>query len=256
MRPQIHLTILATIACFVAVNNCSYAEERLHILTCECPPLSYEINGIPTGPAVDIARKIQKKINTNETIDIHPWARAYIMLLEQNNTVLFSTSRTPQRENMFKWVGPIAEKEFSFHAKTGEKIKINNLEDAKKYRIGVTIGSNNEQFLISNGFNNIHSVTVEKDNFGKLLLGRIDLWYTDTAQSSQLIEYFSRQGLVEEIYTVKTSKSYYAFNKNIPSSIVKKWQDALDDLKKDGTILEILKKYKLESLYPDDQGMK
>ena len=66
----------------------------------------------------------------------------------------------------------------------------------------------------------------------------------------KIIFYIDGFGVAEEIYVVHKSRSYFAFNKKTPDSIVKKWQYALDDLRKDGTVLNILKKYKLESLYP------
>ncbi len=243
------LTILAAIMSFIALSNWSFAEDKIKIITCECPPLSYTLNGNPSGVAVEIVRNIQKILNTNEEIYIYPWARGYITLQKQPNVVLFSTTRTMRRENMFKWVGPIVEKRFSFYAKKGSKIIINNLEDAKKYHIGVVRSSNNEQFLVSNGFKKLSSFTEEKKNFELLRFDRIDLWYTDNAQASALMSRLSLEGLAEEIYVVHKSRSYYAFNLSISDSIVKKWQDALDDLRKDGTVLNILKKYKLESLY-------
>ncbi len=132
---------------------------------------------------------------------------------------------------MFKWVGPIVEKRFSFYAKKGSKIIINNLEDAKKYYIGVVRGSNNEQFLVSNGFKKLSSFAEEKKNFELLRFDRIDLWYTDNAQASALMSRLSLEGLAEEIYVVHKSRSYYAFSLSISDSIVKKWHDALDDLR-------------------------
>jgi polar amino acid transport system substrate-binding protein len=251
LSKKTHIIILASIfVYFLALSNWSYSADNIIIVTCECPPLSYKLNGKPSGPSVDIVRNIQKRLNTNEKIHVYPWAQGYNMVQKQPNVVLFSTTRTMHRENMFKWVGPIVEKRFSFHAKKGSKIKISNLEDAKKYKIGVIIGSNNEQFLVSSGFKKLQSVTVEKQNLEKLRGDRIDLWYTDTAQSSTLMSDLSLEGLAEEIYVVQKSRSYYTFNMKTPDSIVKIWQDTLDVLHKEGTVLEILTKYKLESLYP------
>jgi len=251
MLMKMKLAILVRVSiCLVASIHCSYAEEKLKIITCEAPPLSYAVKDKLSGPAVDIVRSIQKRLNTNEKIHVYPWARGYDMLKDQPNVVLFSTARTMKRENMFKWVGPIVERRFSFHAKKGSRIEINNLGDAKKYYIGVVRNSNNEQFLISNGFKKIQGVTLEKLNLRKLLSNRIDLWYTDTTQSSNLTANSSQEELIEEVFFVQKSRSYYAFNKKTPDSIVKRWQDTLDDLRKDGTVLDILKKYNLESLYP------
>ncbi len=252
LAKKLQITILASLfVCFASFSNWSYATEKIKIITCECPPLSYKLNGKPSGPSVEIVRIIQQRLNTNEKIHVYPWARGYYMVQEQPNVVLFSTTRTTQRENMFKWVGPIVEKRFSFHSKKGSKIKINYLEDAKKYKIGVIRSSNNEQFLISNGFKKLYPVVVEEQNLMKLKMGRIDLWYTDTAQSSTLMINLSMEGVAKEIYVVQKSRSYYAFNLKTPDSIVKEWQIALNHLRRTGAIRNILKKYELESLYAD-----
>jgi len=232
-------------------SNILQAKETLRAISCECPPLTYSINGEIQGPAVDIFKNIQKKISANDTLSIYPWATGYIKLIEEHDVVLFATTRTKHRENKLKWVGPIAKKKFSFYANKGSLLKINSLEDVKKYRIGVVVGSNNEQFLISKGFKNIYSKTNEKDNLGNLLLGKIDLWYTDASQALALSKRISRNMLViKELYKVKTNQSYFAFNKAIPDTTIKKWQNALDKMHKDGTILKIFQKYDLEFLYP------
>ena len=236
---------------FALLSNKLYAANDLKIITCECQPLSYEVNGKLSGPSVDIVRTIQKLLDSNEKINIYPWAQGYKQLQSYSNVMLFSTTRTAQREHLFKWVGPIVEKRFSFHAKKGAKIKINNLEDAKKYRVGVVRNSNNEQFLVANGFKNLSVVANESQNLQMLDLGRFDLWYTDTAQSSALMANFSLEEKIEEIYVVQKSRSYYAFSKITPDSIVEKWQNAFTHLRNTGVIWNILKKYKLESLYVD-----
>jgi polar amino acid transport system substrate-binding protein len=71
-------------------------------------------------------------------IRLMPWARAYKQIINKPNKILFSMTRTPQREYLFKWVGPIANNSFVFYARSDSKITINSLEDAKdeKYKVG------------------------------------------------------------------------------------------------------------------------
>ncbi len=235
--------------CLFIGSHGAYAADDVTIITCECLPLSYMLDDKPAGPAVDIVRRIQEKINTDEEIQILPWARGYKKVQQQPNVVLFSTTRTPEREKMFKWVGPIVEKRFSLYAKKGAQMQIEQLEDAQQYTIGVVRGSNNEQFLVSHGFTDLIRGDVEKTNLLLLQRGRFDLWYTDTAQASALMVELSLEGAAEEMYVIHKSRSYYAFNLDTPDNIVKQWQDALDELREEGTVMDILAQYKLESLY-------
>ena len=61
-----------------------------------------------------------------------PWAQGYTMAQRQPNVALYSTTRTESRENLFKWVGPLATMKWVFFAKAGSGIKISSLDDAKK----------------------------------------------------------------------------------------------------------------------------
>ncbi len=231
-------------------NSRVHAQEQLEILTCECPPLSYENNHRVEGPGADLVRHIQKKLNTHEQISIFPWARAYRTTEEVANTVLFSTAKTPQREDLFKWVGPMAEKKYYFFARMGSKIEINSIEDAKKYTVGVHLESNNHRFLLAQGFETLQPVVLEEQNLMKLYYGRIDLWYVDSATPMSLTALHFMKGAVEKKYFVQNIKLYYAFNKATPDRVVNNWQQALDNIRQQGTMLEVFKKHNLENLYP------
>ena len=56
--------------------------------------------------------------------------------MKENNTVLFTTARSPEREQLFKWAGPIVSGRFVLLAKVDKNINITAPEDLKKYRIG------------------------------------------------------------------------------------------------------------------------
>jgi len=226
------------------------AEDRLNIITCECAPLTYSVDGTITGPAVDILKAIQNIIGSTDELNVYPWARSYIMLAEHSNVVLFSTAKTVQRESRFKWVGPIAEKKYSFFATKAASIKVDNFEEIKKYHIGVHIGSNNEQLLASKGFKKLYSSSSEKENLGKLLLGQIDLWLTDEVQAEMLMNNISRRDLIEKVFTIENQQLYFAFSKDISDEVIQQWQKALDSLYQDGVIAAIYAKYNLSVLYP------
>ena len=91
--------------------------QNLLIMTGEFPPLTYSIDGKASGPSVEIVNYIQKELGTNYPIVFYPWSRGYEIVQKTKNSVLFSMTKTKDRENKFKWVGPIAKKRFSFFCK-------------------------------------------------------------------------------------------------------------------------------------------
>jgi polar amino acid transport system substrate-binding protein len=93
--------------------------EELIILTENMPPLNYVENGVLVGPSVEVVKEIQRRVGSQEQIQVYPWARAYKMALEEKNVILFGMTYTKVREDKFKWVGPLATKRDILVAKKG-----------------------------------------------------------------------------------------------------------------------------------------
>lgn len=112
-----------------------------------------------------------------EVIEVVPWAWGYSLATSQPNVALFSTTRLPQREKLFKWVGPIYSQTWGFYGKNGSGLKINSLEDAKRVaRIGTYHKDAKEQYLQAKGFHNLISANKNISNIRHLMDGHIDLW--------------------------------------------------------------------------------
>ena len=75
--------ILLFIASICMLANQSLAAEELTILTENLPPLNYLKNGKLVGSSVEIVQEIQKRLGSQEPIQVYPWARAYQMALEK-----------------------------------------------------------------------------------------------------------------------------------------------------------------------------
>ncbi|OHD12340.1 MAG: hypothetical protein A2086_08895 [Spirochaetes bacterium GWD1_27_9] len=224
--------------------------EELKVYTEESPPLNFTKNGVLTGQAVEIVKEILNRINSNITIQVVPWARGYNELLSNKNIILFSTTRTEEREKLFKWVGPVGVNQWIFYAKKDSNIVIKSLEDAKNVKsIGTYIDDVREKFLVQNGFLNIESVNNNALNVKKLIKGRIDLWISGIGAKEICEKAGEDFEKIKVIYVVKEMKLYIAFSLDISDEIVAKWQKAYDDIKKDGTLKKINNKWDLPEIY-------
>jgi polar amino acid transport system substrate-binding protein len=221
---------------------------ELTILTENLPPLNYVKDGMLVGPSVEIVKEIQKRVGSSEEIKVYPWARAYKMALEDENVVLFGMTHTEVREDIFKWVGPLATKRDILVAKKGSGIKINNLEDAKKVnRIGTLRDDTRERLLQSHGFTNLESVSDEQKNAKKLVMGRIDLWAYKQPGLKTVCELAGVDyNEIEEIYHLRVIDVSIAFSKKTSDSIVQKWRKAFNDMVADGTVKKIRDKWDVE----------
>jgi len=200
------------------------------------------------GHNVDLVKEIMKRLGVSYPITIMPWARAIKELNTKTNVALFSTIRTPSREKLYKWVGPINVMKFVFLARTDANLSINSLDDAKKVgMIGCYKGDIRESLLKNNGFENLfplYGTNANDRNLKLLHMGRIDLLATSVAEWPVI----ARKNEIplkefKEIFVFKVLKAYIAFSAKIPDEVIQTWQNILDQIKKDGTYQHIFSKY-------------
>ena len=122
-----------------AADRATSAKDLVYI-TEQFPPFSNQENGKLQGISVDLLEKMledmNKTLNRSE-IKLLPWDEGYQMALQDNNTVIFSTGRIPEREALFKWAGPISSIKVVLFALNEKHIKINSPEDLRLLKIGI-----------------------------------------------------------------------------------------------------------------------
>ncbi|MFT5700055.1 MAG: polar amino acid transport system substrate-binding protein [Desulforhopalus sp.] len=241
---KINNSIMCTflICLFLGVGSASAADFK--IMTEEFPPFNYTDGGKTTGLATDVMMGITKKIGHNSDIEVLPWSRAYALIQKDEGLVLYSMTRTEAREDLFKWVGPVAANKWVLFAKKGSGVSISSLDDAKKVKkIGAYKDDAAESFLKAEGFTNIDSVLKDEQNVPKLMAGRIDLWIVGELQGIHKAKAKGVSADLEKVFDVKDTQLYIAFSKNTSDEDIAKWQKALDEMKADGSYDAILKNY-------------
>ena len=126
-------------------------------------------------------------------------------------------------------------------AKADSKITLQSLEDARQYKIGAYKGDAIAETLAKQGLKPV-VVLRDQDNAKKLLNGQIDLWATGDPAG----RYLARQEGVTGLKTVlrfNSAQLYLALNREVPDETVAKLQAALDQLRKEGGVDEIMGRY-------------
>lgn len=153
----------------------------VNIYTEEFPPFNFTEKGKITGVSTEIVRHVMADTRIQYRIQSLPWKQAYQQAQEEPNSLIFSISRNKSREKLFKWVGTIVPTSYFVMALRSRKdIKIESLEDMKKYKIGTTTDDIVESWLISKGFNTDEFYRSSGDNATKknlmnLLNNRTDI---------------------------------------------------------------------------------
>ncbi|SCW99322.1 MULTISPECIES: ABC transporter substrate-binding protein [unclassified Pseudomonas] len=225
------------------------ADTSLVLLTENFPPYNMAKNGKNFaqdenihGIAVDIVREIFKRADISYSLTLRfPWERIYKLALENPGYGVFVMARLPEREKLFKWVGPIGPDDWIMLAKADSKIALDSLEQARQYKIGAYKGDAIAETLAKQGLKPI-VVLRDQDNARKLVNGQIDLWATGDPAG----RYLARQEGVNDLKTVlrfNSAELYLALNKNVPDDVVARLQAALDELRKEGAVDAIMARY-------------
>jgi polar amino acid transport system substrate-binding protein len=242
------ITIFIFIFIFTGTAFCYSADLQAKDLIYQCediPPSNYLESGELKGVSIELLKLLWKKMGVPEqSIQVVPWARGYNALQNEKGHVLFSMSRTKERENLFKWVGPIFSVKHVLLGISGKKIVLNKLDDAKNYRIGVIKEDESEFFLMQSGFNPamMESVSSLEQNFEKLKMGRVDFIAHSLETFNDYIKIHQLNPDQYHAYFVLSEKqNYYAFHKDTPDALILQFQNALNSIRLEH--MAILKKY-------------
>ncbi len=225
----------------LCLNQTSPSSDLVYI-TDEYPPFNFQEDGKLKGISVDLMEKMLSRIDSDlnrSNIELLPWYQGYQATIEDKNSVFFSVPRLPGWEALFKWVGPISPTQTVVFAMEERAVRIGSPAEMNKYKIGVVRSSAEQQLLTSIGVNE-KSLVLEDDAatiIKKLKSGSIDI---DAFAYSELpgIWLINESGIIPKdydiIYDMKDEvELYYAFNKEIPDSVVSAFQRAMDQTKQE-----------------------
>lgn len=214
---------------------------RLVLATEEYPPYNMSgPTGTVTGISTDIVRALLDAAGYEYEIAVYPWARAIALARTQVNTCVYSMSRTPEREALYKWIGPLVSNDWTLFARSGAS-RPQTLDETMLMRIGSYQGDAIVAYLQTRG----HLVDVapgDDVNPKKLLAGRIDFWATGKLIGQYRLK---QQGIenVEPVLTFNHTEMYLACQAQLPDAQVQKLTQALRTLEKSGVIKKIYASY-------------
>lgn len=218
------------------------ARPRLYITTETSAPSSMLEGTRVIGIATDKVREAMQRAGVDYTIELLPWKRAYLVAQQRPDACVYSTSRTPDREALFKWAGPTDIGQWVMMGRADSKLKLRSLEDARGLRIGTYNGDARDAYLRAQGFR-VDAANEDLANAGKLLLDRIDLWAAGLRGGSTILSRYGYDKKIVPLLVFNKIELYLACNRGVPDAVVDRLNAAFKSIARDGTARRIERSY-------------
>lgn len=218
------------------------ALDRLTYYTEDYPPFNYGLGGEIEGYSVELLEAIFTEAGVEldrSHVRLVPWARGYFAALNQPNTVLFSTTRTPAREDLFKWVGPISPDRVVLIAHRDNYRPLARVSDLVEHqrRVVVIRDDIGAQRLLEEGVpeDRLHYAIDTTSALAMLAAGRVDYWAYGESVAQWLME---REGYDAShfiaIFTLNEAELYFALHPETDEGLVQQMQNALNAVRAKG----------------------
>ncbi|MDH7510793.1 MAG: transporter substrate-binding domain-containing protein [Methanolinea sp.] len=218
------------------VSGCP--EGDLLLLTEEVYPYSYmDSTGTLTGTSVAVVREMVRRSGCSARMEVHSWNTSYEKALHTPGAALFSTVRTPDREPLFLWAGPIGTFGYVLYARNDSGIRLESMEAARAAgTIAVVQGDARHTFLVENRFTDIRTYPTDAECLAALENRSVALWFGSSAAAPGIMaDTGVAQGSVVPVYTLHRVDLYLAFQNTTSPDTVRRFQEILDAMKADGT---------------------
>lgn len=225
------------------------AERGLLGVTENLPPLNFQDDTGPQGFSVELLRLMAAGAGLPLELQVLPWQRAMQLAEGVPTSVLFSLTRTPEREAGFQWVGPIAQRRILIYKLASRSdLKLPQLTELGNARIGVVRDSATDRLLQAAGLRpgvQLEQGLDDATNVRKLLAGRMEYitlldWAATWAMRQLQLPYATLQPVVE----LDVSKSYwYGLRADADPALVKRLQAELDAIRRDGRYEKLRLRY-------------
>lgn len=229
------------LAFFLGLSTAAEA-HTIKFVTEDYPPYNFSTPSGASGSSVDQVTAIMEGLKLPYTIEVLPWARAFMLAETDASYCVFTTGRNAERDKLFQWVQPLLVDHMIMVRRKGSDIAPSSIDAAKQFTIGTQREDFSAAYLMEHGFQKIDYATNLDSTLKKLIAGRIDLMMT----SEKTFESMRAEGKPVEAALMLEGKYYgIACHRDMDRETVEKMQRQLDRLIGTGTQDAIFGRYGL-----------
>ena len=223
---------------------------KINIVTEHLAPFQIVTKNSIGGLSTEIVEATLKEANIAYNIQAHPWSISYNRALKEENLCIYSLARIPERKALFQWVGHLSDSTISLYTLSHRSITIDNLAQAKNYKVAVIKDDVTHHFMLSRGFEENINLYV-MNNYDALLNlletpnRHIDLVLLNDDLLNNRLKNSSKAAKYKSVYLIDelTLNFHFACSLNTGKAIVTPLVQAMTTLEEQGAFTEIKNKW-------------
>lgn len=202
--------------------------NTLVINTEDYPPFNYAgSQGQILGSATKVLRTALRSADIDAEFRLLPWARAYTAARLREQHCVYSTTRTAERESLFRWAGPLAVNEWAAFSLAGRNIQAGSMDQLAHLRIGSFREDAVGNYVEAQGIKVLRARN-ERENLARLDAGLVDVVVTGKATGEFLAS--AQNVALHHLFTFYRAPLYLACHPSVSKQRMIRLQDHLPRL--------------------------
>jgi len=230
LRPSLGIATrwLSCLGAMLLAVSLPVSAAPLVINTEDYPPFNYaDSQGKILGTATKILRTALRSADIDAEFRLLPWARAYTAARLREQHCVYSTTRTAERETLFRWAGPLVVNEWAAFSLAERNIQARSMDQLAALRVGSFREDAVGNYVEAQGIKVLRARN-ERENLARLDAGLVDVVVTGKATGEYLA---GAQNLaLQHLFTFYRAPLYLACHPSVSKQRMARLQDHLPSL--------------------------
>nr|WP_225779509.1 transporter substrate-binding domain-containing protein [Pseudomonas sp. Marseille-Q3773] len=184
--------------------------ERLRLVTDDWAPYVYLHDGQLRGIDYEVTTRVFARLGVEVDVQIMPWKRCLAMIEQGLADGILDVFQNESRQPYLVYAAePMSDVEFVLFQASARRHPVSKLGDLAGFTVGTSPGYSYGAAFNEAAYFKREAAPSHEANFGKLVLGRIDLAVTDRRVGHYLLQHLGLQQQVEVLPLVVNRQAQY-----------------------------------------------
>ena len=250
------LVMILVFSSFTQANNINQQKEHIKVCYLEWGKQGGEhLSNQGFNP--DLFTLILNEAGYTSQVDIMPWKRCLLHVEKGSYDMVAGLWIDENLKKVYEFFDPVTYDEISFMSLKSLKVKSGNPKDLEGKTIGILRGAGNMD-IIKNGNFNVKILTDDDQMIKQLKYGRVDAVVSNTSHLLSVItdrfpELIGKTKVLKPALQINISAPAISINYSKKDKFMKKFNNALNKIKNDGTYEKLFKKHGIVLKYKIEQ---